>query len=68
LLKSEEILSIYDRYNASEHEDEWTQELLAALLDTVEARRTIVPGSPLDRPANEESASPAPAPAPAAGQ
>lgn len=36
LLTNREILRQYDRYNASEHEDEATQQVLASILDTLE--------------------------------
>jgi len=38
LLTSDEILSQYDRYNASETQSKETQQVLATILDTIEAR------------------------------
>jgi CheY-like chemotaxis protein len=38
LLTSREILRQYDRYNASEHADRSTQQLLASILDTLEKK------------------------------
>ncbi|HEY1601151.1 MAG TPA: hypothetical protein VGG64_16230 [Pirellulales bacterium] len=38
LLKSDEILGQYDRYNASETQSKDTQQVLASILDSIEAR------------------------------
>ena len=42
MLKSGEIQLQYDRYNASENEPKSTQEILAIILDAIEARRDQV--------------------------
>lgn len=57
LLTSKEILEQYDRYNQSETKDAETQQVMASLLDAIEAR---------SRQATGAAAPSAPAPAPAA--
>ena len=54
LLTSDEILRQYDRYNAGENYDAETQQVLADLLDTIEARAKA------DWLAVEPTAAPAP--------
>ncbi|MBA4017047.1 MAG: hypothetical protein C0483_07745 [Pirellula sp.] len=61
LLTTSEVLRQYDRYNASASADRPTQELLAAMLDAVEARN-----APIRSRAKSAAAAPTPAtPAPA---
>ncbi len=69
LLTTSEVLRQYDRYNASEAADRPTQELLAAMLDAVEARNAPIRGRtkpaaapPAAPPATPPSAEPAPNP------
>lgn len=52
LLSSSEILAQYERYNASETQPKETQQLLGALLDTIEARAKA-DAVALERPAGQ---------------
>ncbi len=61
LLTTSEVLRQYDRYNASEGADLPTQELLAAMLDAVEARNAPIRGRV--KPAASAPAAGTPAPA-----
>ncbi|MCI0333637.1 MAG: hypothetical protein L0228_10495, partial [Planctomycetes bacterium] len=47
LLTSSEILTQYDRYNASERADADTQRVLGSLLDSIESRRNVEAPRPL---------------------
>jgi len=46
LLTTDQILTQYDRYNASETADADTQHVLGSLLDTIESRRAATPQFP----------------------
>ncbi|MBL9093899.1 MAG: hypothetical protein JNL96_21965 [Planctomycetaceae bacterium] len=62
LLTTTEVLRQYDRYNAAEKLDRATQELLAAILDAVEARAAKVPtgrAASASSPQPEEASKPA---------
>jgi hypothetical protein len=50
LLTTDQILSQYDRYNASETADADTQRVLGSLLDTIESRRADAPPPPAPSP------------------
>jgi CheY-like chemotaxis protein len=50
MLTSDEILTQYDRYNASERLDAETQQVLGTILDIIESRRNELPQSPAPSP------------------
>lgn len=50
LLTSDEIMTQYDRYNASENLDTATQHVLGSLLDVIESRPTALPDADLPLP------------------